>query len=94
MSDRYPGQSDSEARESTGENAQLSVGEQAYRAAGSPEIPPGPVPQRMSSGAHFNPQQFVDHVQEVDEPEVPDVHRNPTAYYGQDDDRYGGCNAT
>lgn len=90
MSDRYPGQSDSEARESTGgENAQLSVGEQAYRAAGSPEIPPDPQPQRMGSGDHLGPQ-FADHVQEVDEPEVPDVHRNPTGYYGQDDDWYGG----
>jgi hypothetical protein len=82
MSNPFPGQSG-------GENAQLSVGEQAYRAAGSPEIPPGPVPQRMGSGDHLGPQ-FAGCCQVQDEPEIPAVHRNPTAYYGEDDDRFGG----
>lgn len=91
MSD-YPGQlpARGDARESTGgENAQLSAGEAAYRAAGSPEIPDGPQPQRMGSGDHFGPQ-FDAFCRTQEEPEVPAVHRNPAAYFGEDEDTYGG----
>lgn len=95
MSNPFPGQlpARGDARESTGgENAQLSVGEASYRAAGSPEIPPDPRPQRMSSGDHFNPQQFADQLDTAYvQRSAPLVHGpNKTGYYGEDDDRFGG----
>ena len=62
----------------------LSVADQAYKAAGSPELPPDPVPQRMGSGDHLNPQQFADQTEEVPTRpgETPAVHANPLGWYG------------
>ena len=44
---------------------------------------PDPVPQRMSSGAHFNPVQFADQLAVQDEPTIPAVHQNPRGWYGE-----------
>ncbi len=62
-----------------------SVADQAYQAAGSPELPDGPQPQRVSSGSHFNPVQFADQLQTAMPGEIPAVHQNPTSWYGEGD---------
>jgi hypothetical protein len=75
-----------------GENA--SVGAQAMAANGvrDEDFSSDPQPQRMGSGDHLGPQ-FDGFCQTQTEPEVPAVHSNPAAYYGEDQDTYGGGNA-
>lgn len=84
----------SEPPESTGaQNAQPSMADIAHANVGFRELPPDPVPLRMSSGAHFNPIQFRDQLDAgQDEPTVPDVHRNLLGWYGEGDQPTGGCN--
>lgn len=66
-----------------GLNEQQSVGDQAYEAAGSPELTPGPELLRMGSGDSLNPVQFASSIREVEDPATPAVHQNPTAYFGR-----------
>lgn len=48
------------------------------------DLTPDPVPQRMGSGDHLNPQQFSDQLAVGrDEPTIPAVHQSPTTYYGE-----------